>query len=487
MLYDLMNKKIFTKKGADNPTFFRNIDSILSSLLDHLSNKNIQMIMLILIKGLYDVLAIKYLKTAWYRSIFSGYNVNFDIGRAVIGYPVFIIVSVIVININFKNKFLDTIKHLLFILYFLPINSSFYLQNPAVSFFVLSHLYFILLIFLLVIVERISNTIEHKTKFGNVDRGDKKREQDFVLRFLVIVSGIVCIALIAHKISYNGSDISFDISEDSVYGSRQEYLDNMRQYNETLFSYALSLIRSLSSIASIFLIYYALEKRKIISGTIGALCIVANFSLDSSKGTLFIVAVVFVVFVLYRLSLLKNFNSLFTLGILIALILSFFMSNFYMVIVRRLMFIPAWMNNLYHDFFSSHPLVLWSQDAVPFKWLFTSQYSVSPLELISDTYFLGEMPSPNTGLFAEAFMHFGPAGTIIYPVILSLLVVWFAKGIDILGEGLSVLLAVRIAITMINVPVTRIDFILGNTLFVFIIYLIKILWKIKNRSIIVSR
>lgn len=73
-------------------------------------------------------------------------------------------------------------------------------------------------------------------------------------------------------------------------------------------------------------------------------------------------------------------------------------------------------------------------------------------------------------MFAEAFMHFGFLGTIMYPLLLSLLINWFSITVGSYGNTISAIFATKIVLALTNIPITRIDFVLKYFVFSIIIY-----------------
>lgn len=104
--------------------------------------------------------------------------------------------------------------------------------------------------------------------------------------------------------------------------------------------------------------------------------------------------------------------------------------------------------------------------------LIPNAYADSYLQMINKTFFGGYVPSPNTGLFADAYMNFGVCGVILYPFLLSF-VLNKSEGIfQKYGPGILTVMAVKLAIHLTNVPLFRTDFVLSYFLFVFVLWLI---------------
>ena len=136
------------------------------------------------------------------------------------------------------------------------------------------------------------------------------------------------------------------------------------------------------------------------------------------------------------------------------------------------MYMPTWLSGMYFDYFTNHGPVLLSDSAIIFQMFMPSVYPESVLNMISDEFFQGQMPSPNAGMFAEAIMQFGPVGVIFFPFLLFLVCSWSNRVYCQYGLGISILIASKFAIQLTNVPLLRTDFVLSFGLFTFAAMLI---------------
>ena len=98
-----------------------------------------------------------------------------------------------------------------------------------------------------------------------------------------------------------------------------------------------------------------------------------------------------------------------------------------------------------------------------------AQYPQGILNSINNHFYQGYVPSPNTGLFAEAYMHFGDFGIVIYPMLLTYLFKISQKTLSFYGNELTILVAVKLVLQLTNVPIVRTDFVLSFVLFVLVI------------------
>ena len=152
--------------------------------------------------------------------------------------------------------------------------------------------------------------------------------------------------------------------------------------------------------------------------------------------------------------------------------------------MRRVFYYPAWLNSLYFEFFDQNAKVMWTQDTFLLQMISSHRYSEGILGAISNYFYHGEVPSPNTGMFAEAYLHWGDLGIAIYPVLLTD-VMWFTQKVfSKYGNELSILIAANLVLKLTNVPLVRTDFVLSFILFIVAMsFLPKFVFRRKEDSI----
>lgn len=112
--------------------------------------------------------------------------------------------------------------------------------------------------------------------------------------------------------------------------------------------------------------------------------------------------------------------------------------------VRRIMFVPAYINFMYYDFFSQNPFVYWSDSKVGLG-LIPRSYDVPATQVIAN-HFTGidfsqrveRYSNSNTGWLGAGYGHLGFAGMAIYAVVIGMLI----RSADVLAEKTSSPLAV---------------------------------------------
>lgn len=453
-------------------------------VLDHtvrrkLSSKE-QLIELLIIKYFYMFLAVLVLDQVWYVG-YGSYGIRFTIQKEIVASAVFIAVCILYQKLTSSDGFLKQLMQCLFILYYIPVNSAFSINNTSWGFFLLSNVYFVLIIMAVWWI-----SLQAETKWNRSAPQKRELGQDkYSNRPVNVLCFLVCCFFIIHKIHYNGFDFSLSIVSNDIYSSRASYADYLQEIGGTLYSYLLAVVRYSVTYIAPFYLLSSLLRRKPFGVVVSVFSILSMYAVSSEKSTLMMAMVVVFVYVLYRTDLLKHFDRIFSSAIILIMAVCFVehvlmkSDMLYTLIIRREMYMPAWLNTLYYDFFSQNDIICWSQNVVLLQNIFDPVYAVSPLELISSTYFQGLVPSPNTGMFAEAYMHFGALGVIVYPVLLAIVFVLSGKVLCGYGHAVQMLMVFQLTMSLTNIPITRTDFVLSYILMVVILYVMP--WMSVNK------
>ena len=97
----------------------------------------------VIIKYLYIILTITLLTHRGYVGEMN-YGVNFNIWKELLATAVFIPVTYVQAKLPVPDRFMQLLMRFLFILYYVPLNSAFALNNKSFGFFFFSNLYFFL-------------------------------------------------------------------------------------------------------------------------------------------------------------------------------------------------------------------------------------------------------------------------------------------------------------------------------------------------------
>ena len=119
------------------------------------------------------------------------------------------------------------------------------------------------------------------------------------------------------------------------------------------------------------------------------------------------------------------------------------------VITRRISFVPNMLGYFYYDFFSTHELLYWRSSVLRFLG-FENPYHMYIPRLIGEIYY-GRVIGCNTGMFGEAFAHFGWFSIVLYPLLYIISFRFFdacTKGID---ERITLTAVALLSISFIDV------------------------------------
>ena len=430
---------------------------------------------LVVLKYLYILLSVVILKDLWYPGTGS-YGVDFVFWKECVASLVYIVVSYGYVRLRIENTFLKAILLFLYVLYYMPLNSAFSITNASFGFFLQSNLYFA---FVLAVVHVLNKYLLKKPNHKHL-HAPKNMGIIFDNKCVNLFCAAICVLYIIHKLDYNGLDFSLSFANDDVYSSRSDYQEYLLSIGGTLFGYILVLVRQLAGAVVPFYLVSALVRRKPVAIVLVVLTLLSQFSVASQKSALLTPILMIVVYLCYRFKLLEHIDRLFIYGmalLLLACLLENFIfggKQFYMLIIRRQMYVPTWLNTLYYDFFSQNSKVLWTDETLLLQNILPHVYDVSPLDLINNAYFKGKVPSPNTGLFAEAYMHFGFFGVILYPGLLGTMLVLFDRALCKNKAVIVVALAAKFAISMVNIPILRTD------AFISIVFFMAVLWVLSR-------
>ena len=437
--------------------------------------------LLLVLKYLYILLTVIILKDQWYVG-YGSYGIAFCFWKEIIGTLAFIPVCLLYMKTNIKDRFSDRVLYFLLVIYYIPLNSAFAINDQPFLFFLSSNLYFALLIVMVGVGMKLLGKYQNAKKTGAVRTAHSVYYND---RNVIIFCVLICCLFIIYKLFYNGLSLSVSMDSNDVYGNRGKFVAYLDEISGTLLSYLFAILRNVTSFAAPFYVFISLLRRKPNQVLLGMLCILAQYSISSSKSVLLFVAVIAVLYLCHRLKLLKRFKRIFEIGML-ALMMVCLLEHFlfksdrvFTLLIRRMLYYPAWLSTMYYEYFMENGPVLWTQNVFLLQNILTPVYDTSPLTLISQVYFGGQVPSPNTGLFAEAVMHFGFAGVMIYPVILTVVLMISAVIFKQYGVCIQLFMAIKIAIQLQNVPITRTDSVLSLFLFTFALWLLPML-HLKN-------
>lgn len=407
----------------------------------NVKNKIKTIILFLVIRTVYLSLGIQVLSVEIYSvSASGGFDINYNIGKDIIAIILFLIVSLFYVCFNDNEDFNSVINEIFFVIYYIPVNVSFSLNDRTYLYCFLTNLYYVLTA---VMINRASRRLNRYTAVN-------LRVNYKLLRFVCFV---ICLLLIIYKVNTNGFNVVLGFDSDTVYGNRSKYISSLGN-GVLAYLFRLVVVHCAGFLAPVYL-YLSLKRKYIIDGMLAVMCIISRYSLTYEKSViLWLPLVIFAYFVceVKKCSLKRVFIHAFSYGlILLEIIYKFFSdSSIYYLIARRLMFVPAWLNGMYYSYFSCNQKIWFSRDAIFLETIIPDMYGKSHLSLISEHFFNGMTSSPNTGMFAEAYSQAGIFGICIFPVIYYVLFYFMELTYKPLGKGIEFVSAGIIAITMTN-------------------------------------
>lgn len=431
-----------------------------------------QVVCFFLIKFLYTYVTVKTLDGLFYTGSIGGYNIDYNPGKDIAASLVMLIVAMYYSSRKFEYNTVSVVLHVLFIFFYIPINSAYAIHNLESDFFILSSIYFLLIIILL---GRYNNSSRH----GFNGKNEALLNNSLVNIFCLII----CSGMIAFKLFYSGLHFSLTIDSEIVYSTRESFNESLSRIRGGLLGYLYILFSNIGSTIAPLYLFISLKRKKIGFAIVAILAILSEYSITSKKFDLFGAILVVGIYVVYRFGWLDNFRKFFNLVFLAIMAFCFIertivrVGPFYFILIRRVFQIPASFSYLYYDYFSKHDKLLLTDSVIGLQSFLPHVYNEGPLELISDAYFSGIAVSPNTGLFGAAYMQLGIVGIILQPILLFMLVRWADGILRNYGKGFIAVMAITMVMSMQNVPILRTDFVLSKIL---VIALLGILSNYKN-------
>lgn len=396
-------------------------------------------------KILYDLSVIYILPETYMFGL--TYGVCFSAEKAVVGWIVYLLMISVFCKKNLNNYGnLNICIYILWFTYYTPLNSAYALNDLNIGFLLLSSVFWLVL----VVISETKFTIGDKklyndeTQISNIDIVFNST----IASILFIILDVFCIIYV---FQYNGFNLSLNLI--NIYDARASYVGTTTIFESILFNFGGNVIIPISMI-------YGFNNKKFHLFVIGLFAQLGIFSVAMQKGNLLIILVVILVIILKKFCLLEKVKRLITIAVP-GLIISCFIEKYligsnvlFMLFVRRILYIPAWLNGLYYRFFCENKLLLFSQDVFLVERLGLNRYDSSVLKLINNKFFSGYMPSPNTGMFAEGFMHLGMAGAFVFPVIWIAFLKWIFKSTLYYEKNIQVFFIIHMALSVTNLPCT---------------------------------
>lgn len=389
------------------------------------------------VKILYEVQVFFLLQTDWNKNV--SYLKQFNMLKIVIGYVFFSLFVFILVNIMNK-EFEFIFLFMLFLIYYLPVSSTYGINNTEISFYLLQNIYFFMVIFFYLLLSKLRKTTFRFSFFK------EHLAHSIILSFLVLLILLIVLVVVVFTYTYNKFNFNFNIGD--AYLVREE-----SRGIPTWFSW---IKQSMGNIGIPLLLSFCVYNRKIVMTLLLVVAQICLFSIGMDK-SYFISALIGIVFPLIfntdsiLVMILKAIVVLFLFSIIEFVL--FGSSFLFFFVVRRTFYIQSWMSYIYFLFFTHNSNLFFTQEVFLLSKYLPQLYQIDVLQLINNFYFHGLMPSPNSGMFSEAFMHLGPFSVFIFPFILSLFIMLLGILIRSIPMVCKLVLAVCFSSVLVNIPI----------------------------------
>ncbi len=327
---------------------------------------------------------------------YKGFYLDFDLIKYTLGWMVYLLLFMLLYR--HKNHLLSMTLFISFLILIVPTITLFSLRNESYGDF-----YAIVLPYALMLLGIATQRVRiYYLPYG----------KQIAIGIAMLMVGIVFF----HYLRIVGFDhINFDLSK--VYELRGSDIGKASEAG--IYGYLNSWV---TKVFNIFLIAIALLRRKYFLVFLFVSIQILLFGFSGHKSVLFSLVLLVGLFFVDKI---KHQTTVILYGsiALVALALLYFqlLGELMLpsILIRRAFFVPADLNYIYFDFFSSTDFIYWSHSIL--KNIFTYPYETMPVYVIGDFLGYPEMAA-NTGIFGTGYMHFGILGILLYLFVATLLI-----------------------------------------------------------------
>ncbi|HTL93391.1 MAG TPA: hypothetical protein VL176_13655, partial [Steroidobacteraceae bacterium] len=256
---------------------------------------------------------------------------------------------------------------------------------------------------------------------------------------LLLVGALLVTAYVLWALLTRGGlgRISFDLT--AVYEVREEFLTRIGPFMGYLVPWQ-------GYVLNPTLLLLALRRRSLLSGLAGLALQLLLFGMTGFRAFLVLPALLLAFYVIARRrQLVAVVLSGMLAVIAIALLLYAWLDQplIPLLLVDRVIVVPAEIHYWYYDFFGVHRHALLQLSQSVLAPLAVVHYRVPIAEVIGWTY-MGSAASANVGLFGDAYANFGFAGCAVFALLFALVL----KAVDAAGRATDA----RIAAALVAVP-----------------------------------
>lgn len=274
-------------------------------------------------------------------------------------------------------------------------------------------------------------------------------------------------------VSWKYTNFRINVSIFDVYGIREE----ASYYNlPTIIEYLLSW----SHYITIVLLAYFIIRKEMVWIILCILIQILNFGIDGSKTSLFLTIIAIIVCIPKQLRLRKMNKIITGSGIIILILglIQFIFTGDFLIasyFSRRTLLLPAYLENCYYDYFSTHTPDFFRNSFLSRLGLTSPYGNIS--KLIGYVYFNNAKMFANNGLISDSLTNLGVLGIIIYPIVLSFTLEWIDQSTSGLNVKMYFVVGLYIALALVN------SFYLTIMLTHGLLFLILVLFSIKRDGV----
>ena len=350
-----------------------------------------EFLLLLSVKVILELLYIKYVVQFF---SYAGFIYDFSLNKYLSGWLIYLVGYTFLLTK--KKVYIFEIYYILFLIYILPTIVYFSLANQGFKeFLILIFPYFII----------VGLTFE-KLRY-NVKSLSKSKL--YVLAFSFLAIGLV---LFNYFVATGGQ---FVLNFEDVYDFREEFGNESSQ---GIFGY---LNNWVTKIFLVLILGWALHNKNRLAIISCIIIFLLLFALSGHKGVLKGLALIYFFKFLYERKNIRYviLNSYLLLLVIVSSFFFLFDFQFFgSLLVRRLFFVPVFLNFTYIEFFTNNEFIYWSNGIL--SSFIQYPYYLGPTHLIGE-YLGNSNMSANTGFLATGFMHFGYFGVFIYTVIATII------------------------------------------------------------------
>ena len=373
---------------------------------------------------------------------------------------------------------LSFVATVFFCMYLIPANSSMSLSNYDFLYFASINLFNILFVYFLGRIANSSEIANIELLYGSqTDFANQRLNK--TLRYLSLFT---CLGVIAYVYFLRGTISLEGIFNDDLYDRRAIVADLYLQNTDGAIAYLMTIWGAFYASMLLVGLYLALKNRYIYDIVLFVFTYLVLFSFLTEKSILFKPIIALFVYLLFRTQKLIKAEYLFLagyIGLCVVSLLEYYIgkeSVVFSVVLRRMTYMPQYLSHAYYEYFSMHDKMWLTRDFFQLekivRLVIPSSYQHGAVTIISENCFPG-VPSPNTGLFAEAFVQLGYLGVFVFSWLFAYVFKVYYKASLLFGTGAPHVLLCGLFLSLINIQMLAPRGILVVLIFLLICYWVK--------------